>query len=351
LKNRKHGATAQGVIVLMIVLFAILTAYTLISRRMGGAGASAGAETAAARPARQGASRQAGDGPARQGASGQTGDGPARQGAPRQAGRSQSAGTAVRVLAVSLGTIENTIILNGDVLAERQVSIYPVSAGKITRLPYRLGDVVRGGDIIAIIDPSRPGEIFQSSPVRATIAGTILQLPFGTGEQVASSQVIAVIGDLSKLAVETYIPERFTAAMRPGLAAEVFFDSLPGETFTATIAELSPVIDPASRTLRIRLRFRRADSRVKSGMFATISLVTASRANIQVLPREAVINTYGSWIVFVLENNSTVRRREITLGMENETLVEVISGLTPGEIVVYSGQNFLSDGDNVRVIE
>jgi RND family efflux transporter MFP subunit len=257
----------------------------------------------------------------------------------------------VRVLAVAPGAIENTIIVNGDVLAERQVSIYPVSGGKITRLPYRLGDTVQNGAVIAIIDPSRPGEIYQTSPVRSTITGTILQLPFGTGEQVSAAQVVAIIGDLSKLAVETYIPERFTAAIRPGLSAEVYFDSLPGETFTAVIAELSPVIDPASRTLRTRLRFRRADPRIKSGMFATISLITASRTNILVLPREAVINTYGSWIVFILENDTTVRRREITLGMENETLIEVTSGLSAGEKVVYSGQNFLSDGDTVRVLE
>jgi hypothetical protein len=85
-------------------------------------------------------------------------------------------------------------------------------------------------------------------------------------------------------------------------------------------------------------------------MFATVSLVTNSHINIPVIPRGAVINTYGSWIVFVVNQNSMAERREIKLGLENEELVEVSNGLKAGEQVVSAGQNFLSDGDLVRVV-
>jgi RND family efflux transporter MFP subunit len=143
-----------------------------------------------------------------------------------------------------------------------------------------------------------------------------------------------------------------------GLGAQVSFEAMPGESFDAAVSEISPVLDPASRTLRIRLQFQgpsgsanRPDPRIRAGMFATVSLVTNSRANIPVIPRGSVINTYGSWIVFVVNQNSVAERREISLGLENEELVEVTEGLRPGERVVSAGQNFLSNGDLVRVVD
>ena len=136
----------------------------------------------------------------------------------------------------------------------------------------------------------------------------------------------------------------------------VTLESLPGESFPALVEEVSPVLDPASRTLRIRLAFRapekggRVDPRIKAGMFAPLSLVTNARRDVTVIRRESAINT-GSWIVFVVDGQNIAHRREIVPGLENETHMEVTKGIEPGELVVIAGQNFLSDGDPVRIVE
>ncbi|MDR1970288.1 MAG: efflux RND transporter periplasmic adaptor subunit [Treponema sp.] len=259
--------------------------------------------------------------------------------------------STVRVTEVVTGTIENSVVINGDVLAASQVSIYPNVGGKLTQLRYRVGDWVERGQVVAAVDPSRPGEEYSESPVLSTISGTVLSAPLNQGETVSAATVVYVIGDLANLVVETFVPERFSNAARRGLGALVSLEALPGEIFPATVSELSPVLDPASRTLRIRLRFNSRDSRVRAGMFATVSLVTNTRRDVPVIPREAVINTYGSWIVFVVDDRNIARRRVITLGLENETLIEVLDGLELGDRVVSAGQNFLSDGDPVRIVD
>ena len=259
---------------------------------------------------------------------------------------------AVRITPVVKGTIENSVMINGDVLAVNQVSIYSTMGGKITETLFSVGDRVSQGTVVAMVDPSRPGQIYSESPVVSTIGGTILQAPVRRGDTVSTQTAVYVVGDLSSLMVETFIPERFSNAARRGLAALVMLEALPGEVFNAVVAEISPVLDPASRTLRIRLLFTgNADARIKSGMFATISLVTNTHRDVPVIPRGAIINTYGSWIVFVADENNIVSRREITLGLENEELIEVIQGLETGELVVSQGQNFLSDGDLIRIVE
>jgi RND family efflux transporter MFP subunit len=202
-----------------------------------------------------------------------------------------------------------------------------------------------------MVDPSRPGEVYSQSPVISTVSGTVLQAPFSTGDTVTTQSGVYVLGDLSSLLVETFVPERFVAEIRQGMRAVLWFEAIGEERFDAEVIEINPVLDPASRTLRIRLRFLRHDPRIRAGMFATVSLVTSRKTDVPVVRRTSVINTYGSWIVFVADENNIARRREVTLGIDNEEYFEVLSGVGMGERVVSAGQNFLSDGDFVRVVE
>ena len=406
----KKTKVVTVIIALFIALFAVLIAYTVIRKKPQEGGAQGGAQSADRRQtgqaeggqARQGTGeqgsgqgRQGGEGQARQGAgeqsggqgrqgAGEQGSGQGRQGGPPGSG-GQGGGqarqgvsrnaTVVQVYTVETGTIENSVVINGDVLARNQVAIYPTVGGKLAESRIGIGDRAGIGNVVALVDPSRPGEIYSLSPVISTISGTVLQAPYSIGDTVSTQSALFVVGDLSVLRVETFVPERFVSTIRLGLGATVSLEALPGETFPAEIDEVNPVLDPASRTLRIRLRFVApqpgpngiepelrgppldstgsgvTDPRIKAGMFATISLVTRTRANVPVIPRTSAINTYGSWIVFIVDGNNIARRRTLELGIENESFFEVISGISPGDRVVTAGQNFLTDGDPVRIVE
>jgi multidrug efflux pump subunit AcrA (membrane-fusion protein) len=330
--NKAASRVVTVIIVALILFFASLVGLNLYwgMRRVQGPPAG----TAAAQAPRQGAP---------QGGTAQGGNTPAREPARTIA--------AVRATEVAPGTIENSVVINGDVLAASQVSIYPGVGGKLTQLRHRIGDWVNQGQVVAMVDPSRPGEEYSENPVLSTISGTVLSAPLNPGDTVSSSTAVYIIGDLSNLVVETFVPERFSGVARRGLEALVSLEALPGETFPAVVQEVSPVLDSASRTLRIRLRFSSRDSRIRAGMFATVSLVTNTRRDVPVIPRGAAINTYGSWIVCVVDEGGIARRKVISLGIENETAVEVVSGLELGDRVVSAGQNFLSDGDPVRIVE
>ena len=265
--------------------------------------------------------------------------------------RQRGQAVTVRVTPVSSDTIEQSLIINGEILARNQVTIFPAVGGRIAEMRYRIGDRVSRGNVVAMVDPSRPGEVFSFNPVISTVSGTILSVPFNVGDTVSTQSGIYVVGDLSSLLIETFVPERFVASVRQGMRAVLWVEAIPGETFNAEVFEVNPVLDPVTRTLRIRLRFLNPDSRIKAGMLATINLVTNRKTNIPVVQRISVINTYGSWIVFVVDENNRARRREITFGIENEEFLEILSGVSLGENVVSAGQNFLSDGDSVRVVE
>jgi multidrug efflux pump subunit AcrA (membrane-fusion protein) len=369
------------IITLFIALFALLIAWTLIKKKPqeGGPTGSGGQSAGSPQGGRSGQNASPpdsggqGNNQARQSAgptgSGGQGSSQTRQGAGEQGpqGR-QGAGeqgsrqgparnaTVVQIFTVEAGTIENSVVINGDVLARNQVAIYPTVGGKLVEARIGIGDRAGIGNVVAMVDPSRPGEIYSLSPVISTISGTVLQAPYSIGDTVSAQSALFLVGDLSVLRVETFVPERFVSSIRLGLGASVNLEALPGETFPAEIDEVNPVLDPASRTLRIRLRFVNetgrgfTDPRIKAGMFATISLVTRTRANVPIIPRTSVINTYGSWIAFIIDENNIAHRRALELGIENERFFEVISGISLGERVVTAGQNFLTDGDPVRIV-
>jgi biotin carboxyl carrier protein len=380
----KKGKIVTVIIILFIALFALLIAFSLIRKKPdtstanstaqsppgagpGQGGSGQGRQGAGGQggggQARQGAGEQGGGGQARQGAGEQGGGGQARQGAGEQGGGGQARqgqarnATVVQVITVENGTIENSVVINGDVLARNQVAIFPTVGGKLVEYRIGIGDRVDTGNVVAMVDPSRPGEVYSLNPVVSTISGTVLQAPYSVGDTVSAQSSLFVVGDLSVLRVETFVPERFVSSIRLGLGAAVNLEAIPGETFQAVIDEVSPVLDPASRTLRIKLRFvdgmgrGATDPRIKAGMFATISLVTRTRANVPIIPRTSVINTYGSWIAFIVDENNIARRRSVELGIENERFFEVLSGVNLGERVVTAGQNFLTDGDPVRIVE
>jgi multidrug efflux pump subunit AcrA (membrane-fusion protein) len=264
----------------------------------------------------------------------------------------------VRVTDVVPGTIEQSVVINGDVLARNQVSIFPTVGGKLVEVKLGIGDRVNRGDVVAMVDPSRPGEVYSQSPVISPISGTVLQAPLNIGDTLTAQSAVYVVGDLSSLLLETFVPERFVSSVRIGLGAQVHLEAIPGEAFYAEVVEVSPVLDPASRTLRIHLRFvnrstrqNGTDTRIKAGMFATISLVTNRRVNVPVIPRVSAINSYGSWFVFTVNENNIVSRNEVQLGIDNEEFFEILSGVSLGDRVVSAGQNFLTAGDLVRILE
>jgi RND family efflux transporter MFP subunit len=249
------------------------------------------------------------------------------------------------------GAVRRYIKTSGDVLAESEVDIYPDAAGHIVRYLVEEGDTVRQNEVIATVDPSRPGENYSASPVTAAISGTVTSVPFVKGDLVTTQTPIAVISDLTNLKIETSVPERYVGKLHKGLGADIEFEAYPGEVFHAAVSALGSTLDTASRTLRVELELVQTDRRIKVGMFADIRIYIEQKTGVPVLPREALTGSTDQQFVFVADQDGTAERREIVLGLEGEEFLEVVSGVEKGEEVIVRGQSYLNDGDPIRIIE
>ncbi|MBN1835119.1 MAG: efflux RND transporter periplasmic adaptor subunit [Spirochaetales bacterium] len=233
------------------------------------------------------------------------------------------------------------------------MEVFADIAGKVVTLPVSLGDSVRKEQVIAKVDPSKPGKEYAESPVLAPISGTVTALPIRVGSTITSSTPIATIGQLNALRIETHIPERFISKVQVGTPASFTFAAWPGESFSGRVVELSPVVDSASRTLKATLVLDSQDGGVRAGMYATVQLVTERRHAVLRIPAECVVRRNGQGaqdVVFVLQDNRAVQR-PVRIGISSGGMVEITAGIESGEEVVVSGQSLLSDGAAVKIID
>jgi multidrug efflux pump subunit AcrA (membrane-fusion protein) len=246
-------------------------------------------------------------------------------------------------------TLRSYLEVNGDIVSGRQVRVFPETGGKLVSVRVALGSVVWQGDLIAEVDPSRPGVQYQLNPVYAPISGTVSAVPLATGSTVSQGDSIATISVIENLQIEALIPEREVSQLKKGLKAHVTLQAYPGEIFTASVARVSPVLDPASRTKKIVLVFDKNDARINAGMFARVALNTGTYENILTVPAEAVIDHFGVKAVYTLLGDKA-QLREVSTGVTIYRLTEIKTGLEAGEKVLTAGQQFVSDGAAVRVI-
>jgi len=233
------------------------------------------------------------------------------------------------------------------------VAVYPDIGGKVVEYRVALGDHVEKGQAIATIDPSKPGSVYALSQAISPIAGTVTSILAQQGETVTSSSSLAKVGVVEDLKVVVRLAERDSARVARGMSAKIGFEALPGESFSASVSRVSPVLDPASRTREIWLASSSRDRRISAGMYAKVRLFTNPVLGQVVITSAAVKVRNGESFVFVVSNQAdatTAEKRIVKTGTEVDGEVVVLSGLASGEKIVYEGQGGLSDGARIAVV-
>ncbi len=263
---------------------------------------------------------------------------------------------AVNTLKTGNGNLDDYLEFGGDVASVNAVDVMPDVAGKIASVKVSVGDMVQKDDIIAFVDASRAGYAYQTSPVKSPIAGRVTSLPVTIGNTVSQAMSIAKVARTDELEVKISIPERFISRIQDRQLASVTFDAYPNEVFSARVTEVSPVLDTMTRTMGVKLRFVKSDSRVKAGMYARVKLVTDSVKNAIVIPSPAIVTRDGESYVYIVSSQkngdtpAAVRQQKITTGISVDNKTEVTKGLESGDEIVIKGQGLLNDGAKINII-
>lgn len=196
---------------------------------------------------------------------------------------------------------------------------------------------------IAMVEQHRMSH--RTLTLRSPVSGTVIEKNVIAGQSVMAGQPLLRVADLSQVWVDGDVFEQDLPLVRVGQEVLIEFRALPGVQRTGRVTSFAPVLDPATRTARVRVALANADGRLRPGMFATLKLVAMEPAATLVVPRGAVLSTGERSLVFVRREDGRLEPRNVVVGLSDESQVQVLQGLNHGDVVV-SSATFLVDAES-----
>jgi cobalt-zinc-cadmium efflux system membrane fusion protein len=174
-------------------------------------------------------------------------------------------------------------------------------------------------------------------PLRAPFDGRIIMRNITRGEVVETHQKFFTVANLTDVWVVGNVPEKDVRFIRKDQKVDVVLAAYPHAIFSGTITYVGDTLDPATRTMRLRVTVPNPDRLLKPEMFAAIRVYAASSPDELSLPIEAVQSGPAGPMVFVQRGPGEFEARAVTLGDEQGDLVQVLGGVRAGELVVTKG--------------
>lgn len=221
-----------------------------------------------------------------------------------------------------------------------EVATHALSLYEASRERLRLWDISEG----QIKELEARGSPIKTLTLYSPIGGFVLTRNAFEGQRITPETELYTIADVSTIWVLADIYEYELPMVRLGQAATMTLTYFPGKEYKGKVTYVYPQVDAATRTIKVRLEFLNPDYRLKPDMYANIELHIDYGKQIFV-PQEAVLDSGNMQIVFVALEEGYFEPRRVRLGARVDTSYIILSGLTPGEKIVTSG-NFLIDSES-----
>jgi membrane fusion protein, multidrug efflux system len=192
------------------------------------------------------------------------------------------------------------------------------------------------------------------SLMRAPFNGIVDEILMKEGELAMPGVRVMNIINLEKLFINADLSEAYLGLVKQGEMVTLRFPAFPNEEFTLAVNRVGNVINPENRTFRVQLLLNNPTERFKPNMMANLSIPTLTTSDALVVPSILIKqDVQGFFLYTVVENNGNLMANKtyIERGPDGEGLTMIRDGLAPGDRVIMNGNNQVSDGSLIRIME
>lgn len=183
--------------------------------------------------------------------------------------------------------------------------------------------------------------------IHAPFPGTAGERTVSSGQFVTRGQPLLDLVRVDPLDIVGDVPERYTAALSNGQEIVFTTDAYPGQSFAASIWYVAPMLNAASRTIRIKAEIPNADSLLKPGMFGNMSITLEERDASLLIPESCIQMQESNTMVVRVNAEGRAELIPVKTGARSKGRVEILSGLTDGDLVVVEGWQKMGPGSPV----
>jgi membrane fusion protein (multidrug efflux system) len=191
-------------------------------------------------------------------------------------------------------------------------------------------------------------KLLRDASVRAPFAGLVAKREVSRGDYVRTAQALLEVVALDPIEVEFSVAERDSARVAAGQPVTVTVEPYPNEKFVGAVSAVSPVIDPRTRTMRVKARIPNTDGRLRPGLFARTDLGVAKRSGVVLVPAEAILQRADGEVLFTVGPDERAKRVIVKTGVQRDGRIEIVEGLAADAQVVVAGQAGLVEGAAVE---
>lgn len=191
---------------------------------------------------------------------------------------------------------------------------------------------------------------YNDTKITTPISGYVTARYADLGVMVQNNSVVANVVDISKVKVKVNVAEEDVFKLKTGDEVKVTTDVYPGITFKGRIETISAKGDDA-HTYPVEVSIiNEKNHELKAGMFARVSFNNNIKSDVLTIPREALLGSVKDAEVYVVDGDNA-KLVKLVLGQETGTRVQVLQGLKEGDNVIVSGQNNLTDGSKIEIVQ
>jgi membrane fusion protein (multidrug efflux system) len=233
------------------------------------------------------------------------------------------------------------------------------------KLVFERNQRLAANDAIAQLELERTKSAYEAAvanvaAIQARLRDRVLVAPFSgvlgfrqisQGAYVSPGQAVATLIDDSEMRLEFGVPSINVANLRIGLPVEATTKDIPGRTFTGRITSIDNAIDPVSLAVKVRATLPNKDGALRAGTSMNATLVSQPRNSLSV-PEISVVAEGSKSFVYIVDQSkqpAVAAKTEVVLGSRERGLVEVVSGLEAGDLVVTDGVLKLRPNTPVRL--
>ena len=312
----------------------------------------------------------------------------------------QTAAVPVVTADVVRETVSNFLVATTTLSAERSLDVLARASGEVVEVLVEEGDAVRGGQLLAQLDPSdarlalaeaqahydniqreyartaelakhggvtdqelenqryqielrtialeRSRQQLADTEVRSPITGIVGERSVTPGATISTNTRLFHVLDPYPLLAVIHIPDAGRQSLRAGLGVQI--QAAGGVRASGVIDRISPVVEAESGTVKVTVELDGAGTDAGAlvpGSFVTVLVPTETRPNAVVVPKRAILLERDQSIVYRVQEGVAVRT-PVAVGLSAQDLVEITSGLSVGDVVVTIGNESLRDGAPVR---
>ena len=269
-----------------------------------------------------------------------------------------SSAETVRIVKPEMGDIRVTISSQGTILPENRLQIKPPVNGRIEKLLVKEGQQVKSGEILAqmsstdraaLLDAARgQGEtainywqdVYKSISLIAPMDGQVIVATIQPGQTVTTADDVVVLSD--RLIVRAQVDETDIGKVKLGQNATITLDAYPDVRIKASVKHVyyeSKTVNNVT-VYEVDLSLEQVPEFFRSGMNTNVDFVIENKEDVLVIPSEVVQRRQRKSVVTIKSEGMKTEEREIVLGAADDKNVEVVSGLTEDDEIVYKSQKY-----------